>query len=340
MPDPYEYADTPSIIFDDITRVGNDRKLKYSDLTAREKCDYLFEKGIRKTAYDQKPDVVGGIAHFLQSASVSYAGKALRESLLRVSDELETPKRKLFHTYGTTAKVIFTPAPDTPYTGLYSDTAYGLARFSYAGPAIAVGIVPGLGLKFPIDGDHPSENMVVMRKLDRQQPQGVSSAHSHASVFQNPFTNILPLPAWTNIIMRIVRQRFETVNAAGKGLHQSVDNLARIHVNGNAVEHDQVHSPYRLIFRPTRQAKERSNAEIDFRDDLATNITAGTPIYEVFALSEAQEVVLNAQNGLSVEALLDGATRIGTVTTDSEFIASKYGDYRLFFKHSDRFIRH
>jgi len=34
-----------------------------------------------------------------------------------------------------------------------------------------------------------------------------------------------------------------------------------------------------------------------------------------------------------------GATRIGALRTESEFIASKYGDYRLFFKHSDQFIR-
>ena len=40
-----------------------------------------------------------------------------------------------------------------------------------------------------------------------------------------------------------------------------------------------------------------------------------------------------------VEDLLAHAERIGTITTESEFIASKYGDYRLFFKHSDRFIR-
>ena len=33
------------------------------------------------------------------------------------------------------------------------------------------------------------------------------------------------------------------------------------------------------------------------------------------------------------------AAKIGTIVTESEFIASKYGDYRLFFKHADTFIR-
>jgi hypothetical protein len=33
------------------------------------------------------------------------------------------------------------------------------------------------------------------------------------------------------------------------------------------------------------------------------------------------------------------STRVGALTTESEFIASSYGDYRLFFKHSDVFLR-
>ena len=40
-----------------------------------------------------------------------------------------------------------------------------------------------------------------------------------------------------------------------------------------------------------------------------------------------------------LDKLIPHAERIGTVTTESEFIASQYGDYRLFFKHSDVFLR-
>ncbi len=39
-----------------------------------------------------------------------------------------------------------------------------------------------------------------------------------------------------------------------------------------------------------------------------------------------------------VERLARGR-KIGTITTKSEFIASKYGDYRLFFKHNARYLR-
>jgi hypothetical protein len=147
------------------------------------------------------------------------------------------------------------------------------------------------------------------------------------------------VPRLTNLIMRTVRHRFETVVEQGKGLHQSPDNLAAIRSNGSPVAHDNILAPYRLIFRPTAQAMASSDPTIDFRDDLARNIKSGTPIYEVFALREPQEIALNSKGIHQVEALLPHGQKIGTITTDSEFIASAYGDYRLYFKHNARFIR-
>jgi hypothetical protein len=139
--------------------------------------------------------------------------------------------------------------------------------------------------------------------------------------------------------MRIVNRRFETVNIKGKGLHQSVENLARVRINGEPVEKGKVNAPYRLIFRPTKRAVESSDSVMDFRDDLAQNIGVGTNIYEVYALNESQEMGLKRGGKESVEDLLGDSKRIGMIKTESEFIASKYGDYRLFFKHSDRFVQ-
>lgn len=329
----------------DKTTARTGQRLTYSELTGPEKCNYLFNAGIRPTAYENyqgetRPEVFGGIGQFSKSALESIANHLLSQSLTRVGDELEVPKPKLFHTYGTTAKIRFTPEPNTPYTGILSKSAYGLARFSYAGPVLGIGVVPGLGLKFLIDGDHPSENLVVMRKLDPQHPVLESlSTHSHNSVFQNAFTNILPLPSPANVIMQLVKIRFETVVIHGKGLHQSLDNLASVHTDGRSVDQDRVVAPYRVIFQPTLEATAASDPAIDFRDDLARNIVIGTTIYDVFALSEPQEAELTARGISTVEDLLTHAEKIGAITTESEFIASKYGDYRLFFKHSDRFIQ-
>jgi hypothetical protein len=319
-----DIADTPSIVGQQITSFRGGQTLTYSQLTAIEKRDYLFETGIRATAHATLPDVTLGVPLFLGSALDSYAHHLLRDTVTRLGDELETPKHKLFHTYGTTAKIRFTPDAGTPYTGLFAENAVGLLRFSYAGPVIGVGIVPGLGLKLLTDGDHPSENSVMMRMLDGQ---------SEHSVFEHPFTNRLPDPNATNVIMRGVKERFETVVSTPHGLEQPVDNFARVQVNGQPVA-SAVRAPFRVILAPTRDARLKSNPQIDFRVDLAQNIPAGTTIYDVLGLDEADD-----DRSVEIEDLLPKAKRSGGVMTESEFIASAYGDYRLFFKHSDVYPR-
>ncbi len=321
--------DTPSIVGNQIAVVRDGRSVtvRYENLTGHEKRDYLFDQGILATAYSAQslPDIITGQIRFAGAALVTGARQSLGRTLTRVSDEFETPQAKLFHTFGTTAKIVFTPAPGTPFTGLFSRPAHGLARFSYAGPVgrsltPGVGIVPGLGLKFPIDGNRASENLVVMRMLDRQ---------TDASVFQHPFTNILPDPGLFNLVMQGVKVSFERVVTVGEGLHQALDNLAAICTDGSPV--DNARAPHRIIFRPTQTAQSLSGKgeEFDFRIDLDRNIASGTPIYDVLALDEPQEQGLN---GKDVEDLVEHGRQVGVITTESSFVASSYGDYRLFFQ--------
>jgi len=319
-----DVADTPSIVGRQITSFRDGQSLTYGQLTAVEKRDYLFDAGIRATAHTTLPDVTLGVPLFLGSAIDSFAHHLLRDTVTRIGEELETPKNKLFHTYGTTAKIRFTPDPATPYTGLFAENAAGLLRFSYAGPVLGIGIVPGLGLKLLIDGDHPSENAVMMHMLDGQ---------SQHSVFEHPFTNLLPDPNLTNMIMRGVKERFETVVSAPHGLDQPVDNFAQVHSSGQPVA-GEVRAPFRVILAPTRDARLKSNPQIDFRVDMARNVPSGTTIYDVLGLDEAED-----DRSLAIEDLVPKAKRIGGLTTESEFIASAYGDYRLFFKHSAVYLR-
>src|SRR6185295_17374378 len=128
--------------------------------------------------------------------------------------------------------------------------------------------------------------------------------HSYNSVFQNRFSNIIPTPRATNLIIRTINDRFKTVVQDGTVLRQPVEGLASIHTNGNAVAADDVKAPYRLIFSPTKQAVESSDPKIDFRDDLARNTKAGTTIYEVFALSESEEKDLNNRGVTKLDGLL------------------------------------
>ena len=41
----------------------------------------------------------------------------------------------------------------------------------------------------------------------------------------------------------------------------------------------------------------------------------------------------------TVADLMPKTAKIGTIATEPDFIASKQGDCRLFFKHADKFIR-
>jgi hypothetical protein len=61
--------------------------------------------------------------------------------------------------------------------------------------------------------------------------------------------------------------------------------------------------------------------------------------YDVFALDQADEEKLIAEGITEVEDLLSHARKIGALTAESEFIASAYGDYRLFFQHNATFMR-
>jgi hypothetical protein len=83
---------------------------------------------------------------------------------------------------------------------------------------------------------------------------------------------------------------------------------------------------------PTSDAKQNHNERLDFRDDLAQNLASGTTIYDVMAVDESADTA-------PLENLIPHAKSIGSLTTESEFIASRYGDYRLFFKHSDVYLR-
>jgi hypothetical protein len=111
-------VDAPSVVGRDITMFRGGQMLRYADLTAIEKRDYLFDAGIRATAYTHDmPDVHLGIVQFAESAFLSFAHHLLGETITRNGDELESPKHKLFHSFGTTAKIRFTPAPGSAYTG-------------------------------------------------------------------------------------------------------------------------------------------------------------------------------------------------------------------------------
>jgi hypothetical protein len=66
----------------------------------------------------------------------------------------------------------------------------------------------------------------------------------------------------------------------------------------------------------------------DFRDDLAT-IAPGTVLFSVYGTDSQQTGTTEAQQSEN----RSNAQLIGNIKTMSEFVASSYGDSRLFFRH-------
>lgn len=280
----------------------------YESWSAQRKQDHLWRE-ITESEYRRKPSLANGSLYTLLNGR-TFDAQRLAETITTVSDELPASRRglKVIHTFGTCATFELEPAAGSPYTGLFQGGS-GILRFSYAGPPALIGNVPGLGLKFLLDG-RPSENLVVMNKLNSQGP--------YTSVFQETFSNILPRP--TGVIMTTIQVLFENVVGAGNGFHQGLEHLARVDRAGKTVETPR--APHQIFFVPTDEHGISPRSRSDFRIDLES-VRSGTAIYDVYATER------------------DGAerTRIGRVTTRSAFVASEYGDHALFFRHSDRFLR-
>lgn len=100
-----------------------------------------------------------------------------------VTDTMPINRRKVTHPVGTTSKVEFVAAPDTPYTGIFKGAKHGIMRISETTKTTPdVGKTsPGHGVKFLRDG-MSSANWVAMFSFD-----GMNSMN----FFKNRWTTIL-----------------------------------------------------------------------------------------------------------------------------------------------------
>jgi hypothetical protein len=80
--------------------------------------------------------------------------------------------------------------------------------------------------------------------------------------------------------------------------------------------------PERLIFRPTALARLPRKSRRDFRIELAT-LAPGIQLYDVYAQ----------------ETLDSEPEKVGTLELQSAFVASRFADDHLFFKHESHFLR-
>lgn len=248
------------------------------------------------------PTAVPGALSRLRLFTVGYT----RGSFEHESDELPAGRSKLLHTYGTVACVTLEPAGEHPYTGVFATGGRALLRFSdgAGGPRFT----PALALKFLVDGG-PSLNYFALpyaprRSRDRDPLSGV---YANATISPRAFDAKLLASAF---------QR--TANAlGGKRLYATylpLHHLAGRDLEGAIVAEPKV--PDRLELRPTEAARAAAAAAPDFRMRLAS-LPPGVALFDLAISPDIDQP----------------AVPFGTLRLDTRFVASRYGDERLFFQH-------
>ncbi len=279
----------------------------YQSLSGGEKQATLWAN-VLATAYSDTALPNMGMVRFVLRASANglFSVGHLRKSFLHPSDEMPPGRVKIVHPFGSVCCVRFEATDGHPFTGLFRSGAAGLMRIGLALPSKE--FTPGLGLKLFLDG-RPSANVVVIPNL-----MGQGSDHN---VFARRGSNVLPPfhGLMLNAIKVMFRRAVRTISSTDLSWDRMpLDHVAAMTADGQPEKAPVV--PYEMVLEPSAQAHVSSAPEPDYRIKLKA-LRPGTLLY-----------VVSARAGPNAELL-----RVGTIRSSSEFVASSYGDTRLFFQH-------
>lgn len=220
-----------------------------------------------------------------------------------VTDDVRPPHTKSFHPFGTVAKVEYIPAGDHPFTGLFQSGFKGVMRLSIAMDYARYG--PSTALKALVDGQ-PSRSILMDQSLDPQ---------SSRDFFERPPTNITIVPSSFPIgtFWWLVNWWLFFI---ADPLYQPLNHLAEVTRTGEAVKSPR--SPHQIQLYAPPEVHMFPDTKEDFRTALG-QIPQGTLLFSVYAKANKED---NKQ------------FLIGHIRTDSEFIASDFGDRVLSIRHN------
>lgn len=274
----------------------------YESRPAKDKLGLLWEQ-IAADPYpeDDMPRRVPGGWERRKLFSVDFN----RASFEHVGDEMPEGRPKLVHTYGTAAPITMHVDDARGYTGMFADGGAAIIRFSDASGG---GKSPSLAIKFGVDGK-PSLNYLALpyRRRDPEDRNPLTGVYANAS------------PPPDAVDTKLVAWSFQrTANALGGkrlyAVYLPLHHLAGMRSDGTKVDDPNV--PDRLELHGTAEAREAMTDHKDWRRSLAS-LPAGTKLFE-----------------LRIAPKIDAeAEPYGHVTLDEPFVASRYGDERLFFQH-------
>lgn len=287
-------------------------------LTASEKQEIMWER-ITASKYPTNPNnwystAASGVGLLQQTHGFNY-GDEMNVPFDRFSDEYPEHRSKFIHTFGSVAKVKFIAEPNTPFTGLFKGASNGLIRGSLADQPEPDNIKPGMGLKLLRDGTY-SGDVIAMYSLEGQ---------SDKNWFRNQHKNWIPAA---------VGDRRRKVDLTFKHGAKNLTHLVVAHVaaaNESGAVQAVPKYPDQIYFVPPASITASINSSLEFRDQLAS-VPSGSTLFEVWSAGEAVCLDPDGQPAADVMTC-DGRAKMGELITTSEFVASKWGDEKLFFQH-------
>ena len=227
----------------------------------------------------------------------------LRRSFAQ-DDDVRPPRIKAFHTWGTTAKMRFVADGNHPFTGIFATGSVGFMRAS-----LAVGIPnysPAAAFKFLLAGPHPSQNLLLHQSLDVQASR---------DFFERAPTNrtLEPITFPNTLVVAILRLWLSAVSRPIE-MHR-LDHLAEVTNDGTVVA--EPFSPELVHLYGGEDVHSHPASTEDFRTILS-EIPPSSLLYRMYGreTEDAKQVY------------------IGSIISESAFVASEFGDCILAFQHA------
>lgn len=302
---------------------------EYMALTAKDK-EARIMKRIFDSEYATFPNDWISLASNAASITDTDLNHTINLSFDRYSDEYPTKRTKVIHTHGTVASVRLDPiANNLGFTGLLAGAEHGVIRTSivhdpYA-PCVGVPFTdacftPGTALKMFRDYTF-SGNINTMYELGEGQGLNYNFMANQQKIW---VPSVPGLAAWA------LQTIFSHAGSPPNKL--SLDEFARKNANSkNPVYPDNAY----FVPNPKLQFSTKPH---EFRSDFK-EVPVGTVLYTLVA-------GVDPATGKTGECLCKGApcrkledsgckvVPFAKLTTTSRFVASRYGDARLFFQHT------
>jgi len=228
--------------------------------------------------------------------------------------------KKYLHRRGAVAKVRIKANKNNPYSGIFQGAECAILRLSLTyRPNKSRSVAPGLALKVLRD-NVASANVSALYTLEGQKKD--------FNFFKNPLSNIVPIG--TDIGLKLAHSIFSRVTDYPEQL--GVKDMAEF--DGAGVKSTNNISPKQLFFVPSEEISNKFSSDShDVRDDFLS-IGSGTTLYKIYAVDSKHKGFNYYDYSIDkMKEFLKDSSEIGEIVTTSPFIASEFGDTKIFFKH-------